>query len=190
MSTPQKWMRLVAAVLILIFVVGIGGACYFWGSTEDEHRTAFFALLQFIAAFALILLTYFYVAATQQYVETARAQLADLNKPPKITVVADRLKWANSPAQFFVEIANPSVRATSVAVKSVQVGHQSAQNVCFVQDQRECSRVTIPARDLIGVGIKMTFQVSPVEIAVLHETAILEFEDVFHGKLPPVQVQL
>lgn len=187
-------MRLVAFVLILLFVGSIAGTYHFWPSNEDQRSAAFFSLLQFIAAFALIVVTFLYVTATQQLVETTQQQLSDQNRPPKITVTRHWYPTTNPfVASFVMEIANPSVRATRVTIKAVRIRQEPATEFCFeMTDRTTIDRVTIPARDLLYVMVKATFQGIPI----LHidnpteKIAVLTFDDVFHGTLEPVIHQL
>jgi hypothetical protein len=85
------------------------------------------------------------------------------------------------------------VRTTSVRIKAVRIGQEPATELCFeMTDRTTIDRVTIPARDLLYVMVKATFQGIPI----LHidspteKVAILTFDDVFHGTLEPVIHQL
>jgi len=187
-------VRLVAFVLILLFVGSIVGTYHFWPSNKDQRSAAFFSLLQFIAAFALIVVTFLYVTATQQLVETTQQQLSDQNRPPKITVTRHWYPTTNPfVASFMMEIANPSVRATRVTIKAVRIGQEPAKEFCFeMTDRTTIDRVTIPARDLLYVMVKATFNGIPI-LHIDNQTekaATLTFEDVFHGTLQPVVYQL
>lgn len=85
------------------------------------------------------------------------------------------------------------MRTTSVRIKAVRIGQEPATELCFeMTDRTTIDRVTIPARDLLYVMVKATFQGIPI----LHidspteKVAILTFDDVFHGTLEPVIHQL
>lgn len=186
-------MRYVAVLLLVLFLGGLAGTIYFWPSSRDQRIASFFSLLQFVAAFALVLLTFIYVRATQIYVEATHEQLKDQNREPQITVLR---RWYPQirpfVAEFVVEIANPSVRATSISIKSVQIGEDLARHAEFLQGQTATDRVTIPARDLLTFGVKATFDGIPIfgNKSQLADTAILNFEDVFHGRLRPAAHKL
>jgi hypothetical protein len=87
---------------------------------------------------------------------------------------------------FELLIANPSVRASSVAIKSVRIGQNQAADACFADMQ---PRMTIPARDLVKTTVAATFDSIP---KALHDRkeAVLVFEEIFHGTLPPVHFKV
>jgi len=183
-------MKLLAYVLIVVFLTGIVGAYCFWPSNKDQQPTALFSLLQYVAAFALILLTFLYVTATQDYLKATREQLADQNREPKITVITHHYPQTDPfIVNFEIEIANPSVRATSVTIKSVQIGPHLAADSCFEINQARRSRATIPARELASVALKATFDSVPIELHTKQRT-VLTFEDIFHGTLSPVIIDV
>jgi hypothetical protein len=186
-----------AASIIVMFLVaacGLSVLICFWPDQKAQQSQAVFSYLQFVAMLILALLTYWYVTATQQYVETTRQQLADQNMPPKISVTRHWYPTTNPfVASFVMEIANPSVRTTSVRIKAVRIRQEPATEFCFeMADRTTIDRVTIPARDLLYVIVKATFQGIPI----LHihnpteKIAVLTFDDVFHGTLEPVIHQL
>jgi hypothetical protein len=114
----DRSMTITAFVLVLLFVGGIAGTYYFWPSNGDQRSAAFFSVLQFIAVFALVWLTFLYVTATQQLVETTQQQLSDQNRPPKISVIQYHFPQADPfSVKFEIEIAKPSIRATSLRIK-------------------------------------------------------------------------
>jgi hypothetical protein len=185
-------MKVLAVVLILIFVCGLGGSIFFWPSIRDERLSAFFSLLQFIAAFALILLTFLYVTTTKAILTATREQTADQNRAPRISVVAHWYPQTNPfVINFALEVANPSVRATSLRVHSVRIGEVLARSTYFEVNQRNEYQVTIPARDLVKVIVKADNFDPPVPITIGFKTkTFLLFEDIFHGMLPPVVTEL
>ena len=175
--------------LILIFLAGVSGTFHFWPSDTQHKEAAFFSLLQFVAAFALILLTFLYVTATQANLEATKEQLADQNSPPKITITYNYVPGSDPFVMAFeVQAANPSVRATSLAVKSLQIGEFSAREMYFEVNQTRMGRITIQARDLMNVIVKATnFNPPGVPITIGSKTpAVLTFEDIFHGPLSVV----
>jgi hypothetical protein len=88
--------------------------------------------------------------------------------------------------RFEIEIANPSVRATSVGVTSVKIGETVARLVYFELDQGNMTRVTIGARDLKTVVVKAENFDVPTPITLGRKTkALITFTEVFHGVLPP-----
>jgi hypothetical protein len=185
-----RLMWLTGLVLVLLFVGGIAGTYHFWPSNEDQRSAAFFSALQFIAVFALIWLTFLYVTATLQLVETTQQQLSDQNRPPKISVIQHYFPQADPfSVTFEIEIANPSVRATSVTIKSVQIGPHLAADSCFEINQARRSRATIPARELASVALQATFDSVPIELHAKQRT-VLTFEDIFHGTLSPVIIDV
>ncbi len=194
MSTQPKQMRVLISVLILTFVAGTVGTIYFWLSNKDSRLTVFLSFLQFVAVFALIWLTFLYVAATHEYVKATQEQLSDQNRPPRISVTRHWYPTTNPfVASFVMEIANPSVRATRVTIKAVRVGQEPATEFCFeMTDRTTIDRVTIPARDLLYVMVKATFHGIPI-LHIDNQTekvAALMFENVFHGTLQPIMHQL
>ncbi|MFZ0817269.1 MAG: hypothetical protein WAM78_17235 [Candidatus Sulfotelmatobacter sp.] len=193
MSTQPKQMGVLRSVLILTFVADTAGTIYFWLSNKDSRLTVFLSFLQFVAVFALIWLTFLYVAATHEYVKATQEQLSDQNRPPSISVTRHWYPTTNPfVASFVMEIANPSVRATRVTIKAVLIGQEPATEFCFeMTDRTAIDRVTIPAKDLLYVMVKATFHGIPI----LHDNqmkrvAALTFEDVFHGTLQPIVYQL
>jgi len=188
LSGHNKWMNIVGVVLIALLAGGIAATLYFWPSNREAQSAAFFSLPQSVASFALIFLTFLYVAATQKYVPATQEQLADQNRAPKITVMqyyvpeTDPFGW-----HFDVEIANPSVRSTSLGIKSLQRGDVFALDCFFEIDQTRKTRVTIPVRESKSVVVKArTFDV-PVPINLGFKTkTLLTFDEVFHGTLPAV----
>ena len=172
-------------VLIVAFVAGIAGTIYFWVSDRNS-LTFFLSFLQFVAVFALIWLTFLYVAATHEYVKATHDQVADQNRPPKIAIT-----YHYEPSidpfviSFDVQAANPSIRATSLAVTSLRIGEFSARELYFEVNQTRMRRITIPARDLMNVLVKATnFNPPGIPIALGFKTpCVVNFEDVFHGSL-------
>jgi hypothetical protein len=178
-------MKILAYLLVVVFIAGLAGSFFFWPPIKDQRPAAFFSLLQFVAAFALVLLTFLYVTATQKSLTATNQQLADQNQAPHISVIQYYFSQvAPSVVNFEIEIANPSVRATSLGVKGVQIGEVLARFVCFELDQVRNNRVIVPARDLVNVVVKAENFNPPVPIAVgLKTKTVLTFEEVFHGKL-------
>jgi hypothetical protein len=186
-------MKLLALALILIFFGGLAGTYYFWPSEQGQRSAAFNSLLQFVAAFALIGLTFLYVTATMKYVQATQQQVDDQNRPPKFTVIRHYYPQTDPfTTSFVMEIANPSVRTTSVTIKAVHIGQESARELCFEIGGSNTERVTIAARDLTNVIVKATFDRIPIWDTgnQKKETAALVFEEVFHGSLPPLMYQL
>ena len=183
-----RLMWLTGFVLVLLFVGGIAGTSHFWPSNEDQRSAAFFSALQFIAVFALIWLTFLYVTATLQLVETTQQQLSDQNRPPKISVIQYYFPQADPfSVTFEIEIANPSVRATSLRITSIQIGEVLARDVYFEVDQSRKAKITVPARDLANVIVKAENFDSRVPIAIGSKTrTLLTFDEIFHGALSPV----
>jgi hypothetical protein len=181
-----KLMWFTGLVLVLLFVGGIVGTYHFWPSNEDQRSAAFFSVLQFIAVFALVWLTFLYVTATQQLVETTQQQLSDQNRPPKISVIQYHFPQADPfSVNFEIEIANPSVRATSLRIRSIQIGEVFAHDVYFEVDQSRKARITVPARDLANVIVKAGNFDCRVPIALGSKTrTLLTFDEIFHGTLP------
>jgi len=188
LNTEARQMKIVALVLALVFVAGIAGAYFFWPPNRDQWPTAFFSLLQFIAAFSLVLLTFLYVAATQSTLKTTQEQLADQNRAPKISVIRYHYPQADPfIVKFEIEIANPSVRATSLGVRSVQIGDVFAREIYFEVDQARKARINVPARDLANVIVRAENFNPPVPITLgLKTRALLTFDEIFHGTLPSV----
>jgi hypothetical protein len=185
-------MTITAFVLVLLFVGGVAGTYYFWPSNEDQRSAAFFSALQFIAVFALVWLTFLYVTATQQLVETTQRQLSDQNRPPKISVIQYHFPQADPfSVNFEIEIANPSIRATSLRIRSIQIGEVFARDVDFEVDQSRKARITVPARDLANVIVKAeNFDARvPIELGFKTRT-LLAFDEIFHGTLPPVVTEV
>jgi len=81
-------MKLVASLLIVIFIVGLAGSYFFWPGDKNHRPMTFFSLLQFVAAFSVVLLTFLYVTATRTLLETTKQQLSDQNREPKISVIS------------------------------------------------------------------------------------------------------
>lgn len=137
-------MKLIATALIVIFVTGVAGTLHFWPSARDQQILAFFSILQFLATFALILLTYVYVNETRKYVATAQQQINEQNREPTIRVIS-HLYPTTTPfvASFEVEIANPSIRATSVTIKAVNIDQEVAKEVYFGVYQDRQKRLVI-----------------------------------------------
>jgi len=189
---PGRLMLLTGLVLVLLFVGGIAGTHHFWPSNEDQRSAAFFSILQFIAVFALVWLTFLYVTATQQLVETTQQQLSDQNRPPKISVIQYHFPQADPfSVNFEIEIANPSVRATSLRIRSIQIGEAFARDIYFEVDQTRKVRTTVPARDLANVMVKAENFDSRVPIALGFKTrTLLTFEEIFHGTLPSVIIEV
>jgi hypothetical protein len=170
----MKW--LVGITLLLFVGAGAAGLCLFW-SDRSQRPTAFFSFLQFGATLALLFLTFLYVKATQE-------QLVDQNRAPKFQVTYHSYPQATPfVVNFEILIANPSVRATSVSVKSVRIGQNQAMSACFTGMQL---RTLIPARDLVKATVEATFESIPIS---LHEKrkAVLVFEEIFHGTLPEIE---
>lgn len=192
MSTQTKQMRVLRSVLILAFVTGTVGAIYFWVSNKDSRLTVFLSFLQFGAVFALIWLTFLYVAATHEYVEATREQLSDQNREPKILVISHYFPQANPfSVNFQIEIANPSVRATSLSITSIQIGEVAAQDVYFDVDQARTSRIIVPARDVLSVVIKAQRFNPPIPVELGRKTkTLLIFDEIFHGTLPSVVTEV
>ena len=192
MNRQQGLMLVIGVVLILLFVGGIVGTVYFWPSNQEQRSSAFFSLLQFLAALFLIVLTFMYVKATQHYVEATQQQVLDQNQAPKFTVTRYWYQTQPFRANFAIEIANPSVRTTSVSIKAVRIGETQASELCFEVSQRQGDRATIPARDLINVIVIAKFEGIPIwnSSRQTKEVASFVFEDVFHGTLAPLTYQL
>jgi hypothetical protein len=93
---------------------------------------------------------------------------------------------------FDVEIANPSVMATSISITSVKVGELLAREIYFEVSQARMLRVTVPARDLISTSVRATnFDPPGVPVEMGFKTpATLAFNDIFHGALPPVVIKV
>ena len=142
-------MKLVACLLIVVFIAGLAGSYFFWPSNKDQRPMAFFSLLQFVAAFAVVLLTFLYVTATQTILKATKQQLSDQNREPKISVISHYCpQVVPFSLNFQIEIANPSMRATSLSITSIQIGKVAAQDVYFEVDHGRTSRITVPARDI------------------------------------------
>jgi magnesium-transporting ATPase (P-type) len=188
----SRWMMLLALLLLIVFLMGLVGTYYFWPHTGDHQSGAFFSFLQFLAAFALILLTFLYVVSTQRYVEQTQEVLSDQNRAPKISITRHYYPQTDPfIANFVVEIANPRVRATSVTIKKVQIGQENSTELHFEINQSSRDRATIQARDLIEVIVKARFDRIPILVTTSQErSAVLTFEDVFHGTLRPITYQL
>lgn len=172
----MKW--LVGMTVSVYCGAGLLGLWYFWAD-KNQRPAVFFSFLQSVATIALLLLTYLYVRATQE-------QLADQNRPPKICIT--RYYYPETDpftVNFQIEIANPSVRATSIGIKSIRMGGATAREAHFEIEQTRKERITIQARDLINVILKAQNFTPPGPIMLgLKTKAILEFDDVFHGLLP------
>ncbi|MGA8212610.1 MAG: hypothetical protein WB799_03385 [Candidatus Sulfotelmatobacter sp.] len=181
-------MKVVAYLLIAVFVAGLAGSYFFWPGDKSQRPTAFFSLLQFIAVFAVVLLTFLYVTATQTILDATRQQLADQNREPKISVISHYFPQADPfSVNFQIEIANPSVRATSLSIKSIQIGEVTAQDVYFEGDQGRTSRITVPARDVLRVLIKAQRFNPPIPVELSRKTkTLLIFDEIFHGTLQSV----
>lgn len=179
-------MKALAVALIVVFIAGIVGTYFFWPANKDQRATAFFSLLQFVAAFALVLLTFLYLA-------TAQKQLADQNRAPVINVTRhDYPQIAPFVMRLVVEMVNPSARTTSIGIKGVRVGQEDVVEFHFLLDQASRDKVTIPARDLLYVLVNATFDGIPIWSTQRQtkEVVTLTFEDVFHGRLRPITYQL
>ena len=177
-------MGFVVLALALILLAGVVGTWFFWPHTRGEQSVAFFSALQFVASFALIFVTLLYVWFTSLYVKATQDMVADQNSPPRFEVRYHTFPQT-SPfvVNFQLEIANPGVRTTSVGIKSARIGQISTTNVCFEGMQ---TRTTVPARDLVKVNVEATFDSVPKVLGQSVE-AVLVFDEIFHGLLPPVK---
>jgi hypothetical protein len=179
-------MKYLGIFLTIIFVVAMAGACYFWPPGRDQRSNAFFSLLQFLAASGLILLTFLYVRAV-------RDQLATDNRPPVIVMTEHHFPDIDPfSLSLRIQIANPSSKATSVAITSVKIGQVIAREVHFEFGDRLTQRITVAARDLRNVTLRATnFDPPGIPIELGRKTdAVLVFNDVFHGDLSPICIKI
>jgi len=179
-------MKYVTTLLLLTFLGGIAGTYYYWPGNRDQQSTAFFSLLQFIAAFGLIFLTFLYVKAAQE-------QLTDQNRAPRITITGYHYPQIDPfVLNFEIEVANPSVRATSLAIKEYSNRSNFCTSIYFEVSQARKTRITIPARDLVNVTVKATnFNPPGVPITLGSKTrTLLTFDEIFHGTLPAVVMEV
>ncbi len=170
-------------MVVVLLVAVLVALCVYW---PDGVRTqAIASFLQVIAALALVLLTAMYVEATNQLV---KAQ----NRPPEIRVRSYTMHVQGSGMlyQFLVAIANPSTRATSVSALDAEIEGTKAAVVCFAFGSRSCApSVTIPAGGLEEVTCDASFHEVPLGPGD-KGTAVIKFNDIFHGDLPPVHYMI
>jgi hypothetical protein len=179
-------MKYLGIFLLVIFVAAMAGSWYWWPVSQDQQSNAFFSLLQFFAASGLILLTFLYVKAV-------RDQLANDNRPPRIVMTEYHYPNMNPfVLSLRIQIANPSARATSVAISSLKMAQITAREVHFEFDDKLTQRVTVSARDLRNVTVRAANFDSPgIPIELGRKTdAILVFNDIFHGDLSPICVKI
>ncbi len=182
-----------ALMIALLALVGLAVLIIFWPGQKEQKSVAVFSYLQFCGTLALVLLTFIYVNATQRYVEVTQQQITEQNRQPKIRVISCFYPQVNPfVTSFEVEIANPSIKTTSIAIKEVNIDAQPAREIYFEVCERHEVRLAVPARDLLSVRVKADFGDSiPILWAGERKPiAALVFEDVYHGILEPVRYQM
>jgi hypothetical protein len=172
-----------SGVLIAALLALIGFGCVLlwvrWPSDRNQQNQLFFAFLQFSATIILLIVTFLYVRVTQ-------VQLEDQNRAPHIKVTYHTIHQDPFRIHFELLIANPSVKATSIGIDSVQVGSNDAASVFF---QGMKKRMTIPARELAKAQIDAIFDSTVISPGV-RKQAVLIFDEIFRGTLPPVHYSL
>jgi hypothetical protein len=172
-------------LVVVLVVIALSLLFVFWPETKTAQLQAVFALFQFVATMALLIVTCHYASAAWALVESQdRAPEVHFLGPPTVPD-ADGPEFH---VDFRAVIVNPSVKSTMVKAESVAIGNLPAQNV----DHIYCGSgmhewVKVNAGHLREVTVRAGFNTCP-GAPDRSKRATLTFKDVIHGEIGPYEV--
>jgi hypothetical protein len=150
-------------IFVVLALVALGVFCYAtlwlrWPPMPSEQTLAVFTFLQFSGTVILILVTLLYARAAWALVESQnRVPEICVSEPPILPNLPTSSDSEFS-MDFEVIVVNPSIRAASVRVESVEINGTAARHATLVYDGKGMRRgVTVIGGGLVEAMVKATF---------------------------------